>query len=162
MPSKSKKQKNFFKNVKAFKERGIDAIIHLPISFQEKIKKTAERISDKDLDDMLKMEDEIITFEIGDWVLIDPKIKNIQNNKILPFITKIKSKNEKDKIINFSTEEIYHTNGAKRLPSKYYTKVGNIKFLNFAPFSWIKNSSKKKDDLIFIFEIRKIIRKIIN
>lgn len=95
-------------------------------------------------------------YSVGQWALIEPGVKNTKGGDILPFLAQITSVNKKDKIINFNVDNVYHTDGSKRVPSNV-----NGKTLNYSLFSWIKKTSSNKKDLL-LSEIRKIIRSVLS
>lgn len=177
MPSKSKKQYDFFKFVKNYQEQGDKAIKFLPKDFQDKIKKTANSIKTKDLDDFVNsIEGEDVfkinkpeNYKVGYWVLVEPKIKNVKGENILPFIIRINNISFKNRTIGFKAGDYFHTNGNRREMSKYFDPNGNVKTLDFSSFDWIKKVSKSKEALVQDFnqkvlreEIRKIIKMILN
>lgn len=150
MPSKSNTQLQFFKFVKKYKKNGLSAISFLPSQFQDRIIKTANKISDKDLRDMLKMdgdessaEEGIMNPRVGWWATIKPNIKSDSGRDIAPFLSQIKYVNNKDNKINFNSDFVYGLDGEKRVPVKY-----NGQTLDFAPFSWIVSVSRDKPELI--------------
>lgn len=92
---------------------------------------------------------------VGHWALIEPNILNSKGTLILPFVAQIKKVNDLNKIIEFNTNSVFHTDGSTRMPSNV-----NGKTLDYSYYSWIKKTSKDKKNL-FLNEIRIMIREIL-
>lgn len=171
MPSKSRKQLNFFKLVKAYKEGGEINMIWMfreifktkkypPKKLIEKVEKVSEKIHDSDLEDMVSGIDgeEILgdkrDIKVGYWMRFKAwyrpdlgygygdKEQNI-------FIARISRVNNRDNIANFKKDGLYNKHG-KLIEPKFRTKITHpeFKYLDFAYFDQIEETAKEKKDLI--------------
>lgn len=170
MPSKSKKQLELFRLVKAYVDGGPDGFViawrnmyptrEFPdVNTIEKVVKISETINYSDLEDMASGL-EGVDIKIGNWMLFDAYYRK-QSGDVGKgtFIAKIKKVVPNIKLVQFNSEDIYSKNGGKITPLKR-TKITstNRMWLDFAYFDQIKKTAKNKNDLAMLNEIRKIIR----
>lgn len=170
MPSKSKKQLELFRLVKAYVDGGPDGFViawrnmyptrEFPdVNTIEKVVKISETINYSDLEDMASGI-EGVDIKIGNWMLFDAYYRK-QSGDVGKgtFIAKIKKVVPNIKLVQFNSEDIYSKNGGKIIPLKR-TKITstNRMWLDFAYFDQIKKTAKNKNDLAMLNEIRKIIR----
>lgn len=170
MPSKSKKQLELFKLVKAYVDGGPDGFVIMwknmypsreyPDTITiEKVVKISETINYSDLEDMASNM-EGVDIKVGNWMLFDAYYRNRSGGKSKnTFIAKIKKVVPNIKLVQFNSEDIYSKNGGKITPLKR-TKVTSADrmWLDFAYFDQIKKTAQNKKDLAMLNEIRKMIR----
>tara|TARA_Y100000389_G_C17321832_1_gene443497 strand:- start:117 stop:893 length:777 start_codon:yes stop_codon:yes gene_type:complete len=174
MPSKSKKQLELFRLVKAYVDGGPDGFViawrnmyptrEFPdVNTIEKVVKISETINYGDLEDMASGL-EGVDVKVGNWMLFDAYYRKPSGDKGKgTFIAKINKVVPNIKLVNFNSEDIYSKSGGKIAPLKR-TKITstNNMWLNFAYFDQIKETAKNKNDLIMLKEIRNIVRNCIN
>tara|TARA_R110001599_G_scaffold50161_6_gene142372 strand:- start:108 stop:872 length:765 start_codon:yes stop_codon:yes gene_type:complete len=170
MPSKSKKQLELFRLVKAYVDGGPDGFViawrnmyptrEFPdANTIEKVVKISETINYSDLEDMASGL-EGVDMKVGNWMLFDAYYRKPSGDKGKgTFIAKINKVVPNIKLVNFNSEDIYSKNGGKIAPLKR-TKITstNKMWLDFAYFNQIKKTSRNKNDLVMLNEIRKIVR----
>lgn len=170
MPSKSKKQLELFKLVKAYLDDGPDGFIimwknlypgrDMPDSSTiEKVVKISDTIKYSDLEDMVSGL-EGVDIKVGNWMLFDAYYRKTSGDKGKgTFIARIKKVVPSIKLVEFNSEDIYSKNGNKISPLKR-TKITttNRMWLDFAYFDQIKKTAKNKNDLVMLNEIRQIVR----
>jgi hypothetical protein len=182
MPSKSKKQLNFFKLVKAYVDNGSTGVVDMwkklfpkkamPNAIQlEKIIDVSKKINYSDLEDMVSGINGVDNdfgnkqdFKVGYWIKFDAFYSDYQGNKNKnTFIAKITRVRPDIKLVNFNSEDIYNKNGFKIAPVRRPNITStDFMWLDFAYFDQIKEVSKDKKELIMKSEIRNIVRKTIN
>jgi hypothetical protein len=174
MPSKSKKQLELFRLVKAYVDDGPDGFViawkntyptrdYPDTDTIEKVVKISETIKYSDLEDMASGL-EGVDIKVGNWMLFDAYYRKTSGDVGKgTFIAKINKVVPNIKLVNFNSEDIYSKNGGKIAPLKR-TKITstNNMWLNFAYFDQIKETAKNKNDLIMLKEIRNIVRNCIN
>ena len=173
MPSKSKKQLELFRLVKAYMDDGPDGFViawrntyptrgYPDTDTIEKVVKISETIKYSDLEDMASGL-EGVDIKVGNWMLFDAYYRKASGDKGKgTFIAKIKKVVPNIKLVQFNSEDIYSKNGGKIIPLKR-TKITstNRMWLDFAYFDQIKKTAKNKNDLTMLNEVRKIIRETI-
>lgn len=181
MPSKTKKQLNFFKLVKAYVDGGpkefmitwknMYASNYPSVKVVEKIKDVAEKINYADLEDMTSgIEGEDVLgdkrdIKVGYWIKFEAPYRDYRNNLSKgTFITKINKIRPQEKIVQFSSEDLHSIRGARiGAVKRAYgaTTVENL-WIDFAHFNQIKETAKTKEELTMKNEIRKIVRDLLS
>jgi len=181
MPSKTKKQLNFFKLVKAYKDNGPEGVMSMwgklfpgrkmPTADNlEKITNVSDKIDYADLEDLASGVDgdEVLgdskEIKVGYWMKFDSWFSNHKGEKgKATFIAKIKSVRPDIKLVNFNSEDIYNKNGTKIAPVRR-SKISSTErmWLDYAYFDQIKETAKDKKDLTMKNEIRKIVREVLS
>jgi hypothetical protein len=171
MPSKTKKQLNFFKLVKSYVDSGPEGLIDMwketfpnrSMPKKENIQKiidVADKINYADLEDLASgvEGDEVLgdkkEIKVGYWMKFEAWYASHQREKKKGvFIAKIKKIVPGIKLVNFNSEDIYSKNGGKIAPLKRtkITSTDNM-WLDFAYFDQIKETAKNKNDLIMLKE----------
>jgi hypothetical protein len=181
MPSKTKKQLNFFKLVKAYVDGGAKDLMlawknmyssNFPsVKVVDKIKDVAQRINYADLEDMASgIEGEEVLgdkrdIKVGYWMKFESSYRNYRNivskNTFIAKITKIRPN---EKIAIFNSNDLHNKNGNRIEPLRRVsgaTTVENI-WLDYTYFNQIIETAKTKNELVMKTEIRKIIRELIS
>lgn len=181
MPSKTKKQLNFFKLVKAYVDGGpkdfiiawknMYSSIYPSVKVIEKIKDVAEKINYADLEDMTSgiVEDEVLgekrDFKVGYWMKFETSYRDYRNqiskNTFIAKITKIRPQ---ENLAIFNSNDLHNKNGNRIEPLRRVsgaTTVENI-WLDYAYFNQITETAKIKNELIMKNEIRKIVRDLLS
>ncbi len=180
MPSKSKKQLNLFKLVKAYTDNGFLGLNNLWGKLYpnrklsdyeiEKIENISKTINYSDLEDMASgiVGDESFgdsrEFKVGYWMKFEAWYLNYKGEKNKnTFITKISRVRPDIKLVNFNSDELYNKNGIRISPVKRsrITDLDNV-WLDFAYFDQIKETAKTKDELVMKNEIRKMVRNLLS
>jgi len=181
MPSKTKKQLNFFKLVKSYVDGGAKELVlawrnmynsDFPsIKVMDKIKDVAQRIDYADLEDMASgvEGDEVLgdkkDVRVGYWMKFDSYYRDY-HNKVFKntFIAKITKMRPNEKMAIFNSNDLHNKNGIRIEPLRRVsgaTTVENI-WLDYVHFNQITETAKTKNELITKNEIRKIIRELIS
>jgi len=182
MPSKTKKQLNFFKLVKAYSDGGAKELLltwrniydsnYPSPKVMEKIKKVSERMDYSDLEDMTSGIEGDSTLgdnrdiKVGYWIKFDTSYRDYHNKEFKgTYMAKIIKIRPKEKIAIFYPEDIYSIRGNRigALKRAYgATTVENV-WIDYVHFNQIKETAKTKEELVMKNEsIRKFIRKIIS
>ncbi len=173
MPSKTKKQLELFRLVKAYVDDGPDGFIitwrntyptrgYPDRNTIEKVVKISENIKYSDLEDMASGL-EGVDIKVGNWMLFDAYYRKSDGKKGNgTFIAQIKKIVPSIELVEFNSNDIYSKNGGKIIPLKR-TKVNNSDkmWLDFAYFNQIKETAKNKNDLVMKNEVRKVVREAI-
>jgi hypothetical protein len=181
MPSKTKKQLNFFKLVKAYIDGGPKELIvtwknmyssnYPTVKVIEKIKDVAGKINYADLEDMASgvIGDEVLgdkkDIKVGYWMKFESSYRDY-HNKVFKntFIAKITKIRPQEKLAIFNSNDLHNKNGNRIEPLRRIsgaTTVENI-WLDYAYFNQIIETSKTKEELTMKNEIRKIVRDLLS
>ena len=181
MPSKTKKQLNFFKLVKAYVDGGAKDLMlawknmyssNFPtVKVVDKIKDVAQIINYADLEDMASgIEGEVVLgdkrdIKVGYWMKFETSYRDY-HNKVFKntFIAKITKIRPQEKLAIFNSNDLHNKNGNRIEPLRRIsgaTTVENI-WLDYAYFNQIIETAKTKEELTMKNEIRKIIRELIS
>jgi hypothetical protein len=179
MPSKSKKQLNLFKIVKAYVDNGPNGLMSAWKEIYpnrkanrgeiKKIIDIASKIDYADLEDLSSGIDgeEILgsklDIRVGYWMRFNAIYSDYKGEKkesIL--IAKIKTISPINKIVNFNSEDIYNKNGHKIAPLRRVKILDtNRMWLDYAYYDQILETGKTIESVVMKNEIRKIIRNIL-
>jgi hypothetical protein len=179
MPSKTEKQLNLFKIVKAYVDGGRTGLMGMWKDLYpnrdlsdyefEKIIRISKGIDYADLEDMASgiEGDEVLgdkkDIKVGYWMKFEAWFSNYKGEKRKgTFIAKITKVSPSIKIANFNSEDIYNKNGSKIAPLKR-TRISDADrmWLDFAFFNQILETAKNKEELVMKNEIRKIVRDVL-
>lgn len=181
MPSKTKKQLNFFKLVKAYVDGGAKELMitwknmypskYPSVKLTEKIKNVAKKINYSDLEDMASgiVGDEVLGDErdikVGRWMKFETSYSDYHNRIFKGiFIAKIKNIRPKEKIAIFNPNDIFSIRG-NRIPTlkraENATTTENI-WVDYTHFNQIIEIAKTKEELIMKNEFRKLVRELIS
>jgi hypothetical protein len=179
MPSKTEKQLNLFKIVKAYVDGGRTGLMGMWKDLYpnrdfsddefEKIIRISKGIDYADLEDMASgiEGDEVLgdkkDIKVGYWMKFEAWFSNYKGEKRKgTFIAKITKVSPSIEIANFNSEDIYNKNGSKIAPLKR-TRIldADRMWLDFAFFNQILETAKNKEELVMKNEIRKIVRDVL-
>jgi hypothetical protein len=164
MASLSKKQYDFFRTVKGYKEGGMEGLVKAwrrifgdrPLN-EESVRKIikASSISDEDLKEMLRpfseeAETKEATIKVGNWILFKGKFKASSGEVIeREFIAQISRINNSLKIVNFSPENLYSKTGNKVGALKRANITNpNFPYMDFTFFDKIITVAQTKNELV--------------
>lgn len=161
MPSKSKKQLNYFKLVKAYKDSGYKGLFDMwktifgkrpfpPSEYINKIVSTSQKIKDVDLADLASgLEGESVVGDkrdiiVGYWALFTGKYRDSKGiPKENKFIAQIKKVDFNNGIANFNRFEFYNRFGARtETPYRLVVTNPDFQFLDYAYFKNIIKTGK--------------------
>ena len=174
MPSKTKKQQNYFRLIKAYKDGGYKEFFgtwkkifgtrpYPSDDYINKIIETSKKINQADLEDLASgIEGEEVVgnkkdIKVGYWILFTGRYRDSKGiPKENKFVAQIKRVDNNNKIANVNRFEFYNRFGA-RTENPYRLVVTNpeFQFLDYAHFKdilktgkSIKDVSEKRDETI--------------
>lgn len=167
MPATSKKQLNYFKLVKSYKEGGIKSFFNMwrtifkdrPFpdkTYIDTVAKTAQKIKPEDIEDMtsgLKGDDilgDLRDFKVGYWALFKGRYRDYKNTtQEGEFIAQINRVDFKNKIVNFNAGSMYNKFGG-RIATQNRAIITDLDFpfMDYAYFKDVIKTSKNKNEII--------------